>query len=58
MDYPSIFDMPPLMPVFVSILQTLTLFTLVLLGLKLVGRRVFGEQVPQGSSASPSHLFV
>ena len=47
MDYVSIFDVPPLKFVFLSMLQTVTLFIVVLLGLKLVGRRVFGEQGPQ-----------
>ena len=47
MDYVSVFDVPSLKFVLLSILQTTTLFVLVLLGLKLVGRRVFGEQGPQ-----------
>lgn len=47
MDYVSMLDVPPLKFVLLSILQTTTLFVLVLLGLKLVGRRVFGEQGPQ-----------
>jgi len=47
MDYVGIFDKPPMEAVLLSILQAALLFTLVLLGLKLVGRRVFGEQSPQ-----------
>src|SRR5688500_1821390 len=47
MDYIGILDAPPLKAVLLSILQTFTLFVFVLLGLKLVGRRVFGEQGPQ-----------
>lgn len=47
MDYVSIMDMPSLRPILVSMLQTFTIFALVLLGLKLVGRRVFAEQGPQ-----------
>jgi uncharacterized membrane protein YcaP (DUF421 family) len=38
---------PPLKFILLSIFQTVTLFVLVLLELKLVGRRVFGEQGPQ-----------
>lgn len=47
MQYVGIFQAPPLDAILLSMLQTATLFTLVLLGLKLVGRRVFGEQSPQ-----------
>ena len=47
MDYVSIFDVPQLKFILLSIFQTITLFVLVLLGLKLVGRRVFGEQGAQ-----------
>lgn len=47
MDYVSILDIPPLKFVLLSIFQTATLFIIVLLGLKLVGRRVFGEKGQQ-----------
>jgi uncharacterized membrane protein YcaP (DUF421 family) len=47
MDYISIVDVPPLKFILLSILQTVTLFAGILLGLKLVGRRVFGEKGPQ-----------
>jgi uncharacterized membrane protein YcaP (DUF421 family) len=47
MNYPGIFDPIPWNEVGLSILQTLTIFWLILLGLKLVGRRVFGELGPQ-----------
>jgi uncharacterized membrane protein YcaP (DUF421 family) len=47
MDYVSIFDVPPLKFVVLSIVQTVTFFIAILLGLKLVGRRVFGERGPQ-----------
>lgn len=47
MDYISIFSAPPLGAIGLSVLQTATIFILVLLGLKLVGRRVFAEKGPQ-----------
>lgn len=47
MEYVSILEVPPLKFVLLSILQTVTLFAAILLGLKLVGRRVFGESGPQ-----------
>ena len=47
MEYVSIFAVPPLKFVLLSILQSVTLFVAVLLGLKFVGRRVFGEKGPQ-----------
>ena len=47
MEYLSIFDAPPLQFILLSILQTVTLFAIILLGLKIVGRRVFGENGPQ-----------
>jgi len=47
MEYIGIFDVPPLAPVLLSVVQAVTLFVLVILGLKVVGRRVFGEQSPQ-----------
>jgi uncharacterized membrane protein YcaP (DUF421 family) len=47
MDYISIVDIPPLKFILLSMLQTVTLFAGILLGLKLVGRRVFGEKGPQ-----------
>jgi len=47
MGYISILDVPRAQFILLSILQTVTLFVLVLLGLKLVGRRVFGEKGPQ-----------
>lgn len=47
MDYTSIFDPIPWDAVGHSILQTIAIYWLLLLGLKLVGRRVFGEMGPQ-----------
>ena len=47
MNYVSIFDKPSLEEVGLSILQTAVIFCFVLIGLKIVGRRVFGEQSPQ-----------
>jgi uncharacterized membrane protein YcaP (DUF421 family) len=47
MDYAGIFTVPPPAAVALSVFQTATLFILVLLGLKAVGRRVFGELSPQ-----------
>ncbi|MEO8047094.1 MAG: hypothetical protein ABI684_07395 [Nitrospirota bacterium] len=47
MEYVGILDVPPLRFVLLSIVQTFTLFVAVLLGLKVVGRRVFGEKGPQ-----------
>lgn len=47
MDYTSIFDPIPWQAVGHSILQTFTLYWLLLIGIKLVGRRVFGELAPQ-----------
>lgn len=47
MDYVSILDRPPLEAVALSVLQTAVVFSFVLLGLKVVGRRVFAEQSPQ-----------
>jgi uncharacterized membrane protein YcaP (DUF421 family) len=47
MEYLSMVDVPPFKFILLSILQTGTLFAGILLGLKLVGRRVFGEKGPQ-----------
>lgn len=47
MDYISIFDPIPWPEVWLSVLQTVTLYVLLLLGLKIVGRRVFAEMGPQ-----------
>ena len=47
MEYIGIIDVPPLRFVLLSVVQTFTLFVAVLLGLKIVGRRVFGEKGPQ-----------
>jgi uncharacterized membrane protein YcaP (DUF421 family) len=47
MDYVSILDKPPLDAVALSVIQTAVIFSFVLLGLKVVGRRVFAEQSPQ-----------
>ncbi len=47
MDYPNLFHSIPWEPVGISVLQTVTVYVLVLVGLKLVGRRVFGERSPQ-----------
>jgi len=47
MDYISIFDPVPWPDVGLSVLQTATLYVLLLLGLKIVGRRVFAEMGPQ-----------
>lgn len=45
--YPTIFDSIPLEAVQISILQTFSIYWLLILGLKIVGRRVFGELGPQ-----------
>lgn len=47
LEYTSIFDMPPWGAIGISVLQTVTLFCLILLGLRLAGRRVFAERSPQ-----------
>ncbi len=47
MEYISIFDPVPWQEVGHTVLQTLTLYWFLLLGIKLVGRRVFGEMGPQ-----------
>jgi uncharacterized membrane protein YcaP (DUF421 family) len=47
MEYTSIFDAIPWEAVGHTVIQTFTLYWLLLLGLKLVGRRVFGEMGPQ-----------
>lgn len=47
MDYTSIFDPVPWDAVGHTVIQTLSIYWLVLLGLKLTGRRVFGEMGPQ-----------
>lgn len=47
MDYSSIFDPVPWKAVGHSVLQTATLYILVMAGLRLVGRRVFGQKSPQ-----------
>lgn len=47
MDYISILDPIPWDKVALSVLQTITLYWLLLIGMKLVGRRVFGEMGPQ-----------
>lgn len=47
MEEATLFDMPPWRVVGISALQTVLLYWLVLLGLKAVGRRVFGEKGPQ-----------
>lgn len=47
MEYVGILDVPPLRFVLLSVVQTFTLFVAFLLGLKIVGRRVFGEKGPQ-----------
>lgn len=46
-DYHSIFDAVPWGPVGVSALQTFVVYWVAMLGLKLVGRRAFGELGPQ-----------
>lgn len=45
--YTSIFDSIPWREVGHTVIQTITLYWLLLLGLRLVGRRVFGEMSPQ-----------
>lgn len=47
MDYIAITEMPPLAPVLYSALQTLVLFLFILIVLRMIGRRVFGEHNPQ-----------
>ena len=47
MDYAGLFDAIPWQAVGHSILQTATIYWLVLLGIKAVGRRVFAEMGPQ-----------
>lgn len=47
MDDPTLFDAVPWRAVGVSVVQTALLYWLVLLGLHVVGRRVFGEKGPQ-----------
>lgn len=47
MEYIGILSAPPIEAIFLSSLQTASLFILVLSGLKLVGRRIFGEKSPQ-----------
>ena len=47
MDYVTLFQAVPWEPVGVSVVQTVVIYWLVLLGVKLVGRRVFGEMGPQ-----------
>lgn len=47
MDYISIFDPVPWDLVGLAVIQTATLFIILLCGLKLVGRRVFAEMGPQ-----------
>lgn len=47
MDYTSIFSPIPWEAVGHSVLQTFLLYWMVLFGIKLVGRRVFGEMGPQ-----------
>jgi uncharacterized membrane protein YcaP (DUF421 family) len=45
--YTSILDAIPWYAVGLSILQTVTIYWLLVIGMKLVGRRVFGEMGPQ-----------
>lgn len=47
MDYIGILTAPSAVALLLSILQTASIFILVLAGLKLVGRRIFGEKSPQ-----------
>lgn len=47
MDYTTIFDPVPWQAIGHTILQTLTLYWLLLLGIKAIGRRIFGEMGPQ-----------
>ncbi len=47
MDTPTLFDPIPWNAVGITVLQTFILFWIVIIGLKLVGRRVFGELGPQ-----------
>lgn len=47
MQYPGLFEMPPLLPVLLSAVQTFLLFIFILVALRFIGRRVFGEQNPQ-----------
>lgn len=47
MQYADIFSFPEWETIAISILQTATLFFLVLVGLRLIGRRVLGERSPQ-----------
>ncbi|MDB5491627.1 MAG: hypothetical protein JWO78_1476 [Micavibrio sp.] len=47
MDYVSIFDPIPWPEVGLGVFQTATLYVLLILGLKIVGRRVFAEMGPQ-----------
>lgn len=47
MDYHSIFDPVPWPEVGTALVQTFVIYWVVMLGLKLVGRRVFGEMGPQ-----------
>jgi uncharacterized membrane protein YcaP (DUF421 family) len=47
MDYPTILDPIPWSEIRIVIIQSFVLYWSVILGLKLVGRRVFGELAPQ-----------
>jgi uncharacterized membrane protein YcaP (DUF421 family) len=47
MKYADIFTVPDWEPIAVSILQTATIFCLIMIGLQLVGRRVFSQRGPQ-----------
>lgn len=47
MSYAGIFTVPPLEAIGVSVLQTTLLFCALLIGLRLIGRRVFAEKGPQ-----------
>jgi uncharacterized membrane protein YcaP (DUF421 family) len=47
MQYTNIFTFPPWENIGLSVLQTATIFCLVLVGLHIVGRRVFAQRGPQ-----------
>lgn len=47
MQYSTIFTFPPWEHIGLAVLQTATIFWLVLVGLHVVGRRVFAQRGPQ-----------
>jgi uncharacterized membrane protein YcaP (DUF421 family) len=47
MDYNAIFDFPGWEPILLSVFQTATIYCLIIIGLEIVGRRVFAQRGPQ-----------